>query len=510
MDYHSDDEGDSHDRHRARFEPRPVQVEEVEDEDLPMDRVGEDILAGQIRYERGPPPEEHGIRPFEANSDLEKLRRLELEEKGRLLAAEGAEARRGIEELHKLQMQNERRMHELLVAQKHREIKRRHQLITEEKRRVLDRMEAESRLSHLASYRQKIETEERLLGGTEKENHPNFDERCLKRVMEEEYRLLSLAAEKRQAFELESRVNLEKEQYLMSKAEAEQFRQHEQRLQIKMEEDMIIQEKKEAEQLQELRDRYLGNIGSGLWRQDPGNPHRNNIYVDEPTAYSPTFPHEDVGSRRPHAYHRTKRAGSPVSYRPRLTDDEYVSHKRPYDRSRRYIMPDSEEWNPRISLRSEPGLQHSRSRRVRDSRNPAREQETNSPTPPQRYLAPDHFQNRDGRVRDRDTRPITQTFEDVEGAGLSVNIPLRSTKMKGKQAVTLGQSDASPVDHPEAASWMQPDSVREVGNYTTQLRVIHASEYSISEIGTEKITLVCPSVPGQEKIDSTSVQALWL
>lgn len=98
------------------------------------------------------------------------------------------------------------------------------------------------------------------------------------------------------------------------------------------------------------------------------------------------------------------------------------------------------------------------------------------------------------------------TFDDVEEDGLSVSMPLNREVLATPMAA---RSDVSPLT-PEASAWEWPNINLSDGQSSTELFVVHASEYSTDEMGMGRTTLVCPAGPPKKQDTESAVQMRWL
>ena len=108
-------------------------------------------------------------------------------------------------------------------------------------------------------------------------------------------------------------------------------------------------------------------------------------------------------------------------------------------------------------------------------------------------------------IEDKDQDMYHITFDEVEKSGLSFSMPLN----KGILAVPAAAlGNASPLA-PEASAWKLSRMNLSDSQSSTELFVVHASEYSADEMGVGKTTLVCPAGP-QKQDTETAVQMRWL
>jgi hypothetical protein len=122
-------------------------------------------------------------------------------------------------------------------------------------------------------------------------------------------------------------------------------------------------------------------------------------------------------------------------------------------------------------------------------------------SPPSFYDLDPEPQEENDEVGHKDGISAPKIFEEVEKEGLSISLPVKENN--SMLAMGIG------VSHEESLAWKQP-VVHLAKGGSTDLRIIHASEYSVDETGRGKLTLVCPDGPRREEADSSSVQMRWL
>lgn len=99
-----------------------------------------------------------------------------------------------------------------------------------------------------------------------------------------------------------------------------------------------------------------------------------------------------------------------------------------------------------------------------------------------------------------------RTYRAVERAGLSVSLPLD----KGVRAVDITDGDGDDAAlTSEGKAWKGDKTVLSDGVSSTELRVIHAAEYSEDETGNGKTTLMCWDGPLEHE-HIRSAQMRWL
>lgn len=92
-------------------------------------------------------------------------------------------------------------------------------------------------------------------------------------------------------------------------------------------------------------------------------------------------------------------------------------------------------------------------------------------------------------------------FEQVEQEDLSISLSVK----RNKDTLTVNTG----MSREESLAWKQPTTRLSKGA-STELHIIHASEYSVDETGRGVLTLVCPDGPRRDDADSSSVQMRWL
>ena len=97
------------------------------------------------------------------------------------------------------------------------------------------------------------------------------------------------------------------------------------------------------------------------------------------------------------------------------------------------------------------------------------------------------------------------TYKALEKEGISFSMLLNKGVLAAPAAA---QDDPSPLA-PESSAWKLARTNLSDGQSSTELFVVHASEYSTDEMGTGKTTLICPVGP-QKQDTETAVQMRWL
>lgn len=101
---------------------------------------------------------------------------------------------------------------------------------------------------------------------------------------------------------------------------------------------------------------------------------------------------------------------------------------------------------------------------------------------------------------------LRQTYKTVEKEGLSVSFPLN----KGVRAIHIQDADDDVAAlTSEAKAWKEDKTVLTDGVSSTELRVIHAAEYSEDETGIGKTILMCLDGP-RDRESLQSAQMRWL
>lgn len=141
---------------------------------------------------------------------------------------------------------------------------------------------------------------------------------------------------------------------------------------------------------------------------------------------------------------------------------------------------------------------HHRARRAREPSTPSTASVDNSGNSDNTYDSSD-----DSSYFGSDNYRLT--YKALEKEGISFSMLLN----KGVLAVpAAAQDDPSPLA-PESSAWKLARTNLSDGQSSTELFVVHASEYSTDEMGTGRTTLVCPVGP-QKQDTETAVQMRWL
>lgn len=98
-------------------------------------------------------------------------------------------------------------------------------------------------------------------------------------------------------------------------------------------------------------------------------------------------------------------------------------------------------------------------------------------------------------------------FEDVERAGLSINLPVnKNSNMITTDLHAQGEGAAA---HAETVAWKDAKAILPDGALT-ELHVIQASEFSVDEKGIGRVVLVCPEGPRRGDNNESAVHMRWL
>lgn len=98
-------------------------------------------------------------------------------------------------------------------------------------------------------------------------------------------------------------------------------------------------------------------------------------------------------------------------------------------------------------------------------------------------------------------------FEDVERAGLSINLPVN--KNSNMITTDLDAQDEGAVAHAETVAWKDAKAFLPDGTLT-ELHVIQASEFSVDEKGIGRVVFVCPEGPRRGDNNTSAVHMRWL
>lgn len=108
---------------------------------------------------------------------------------------------------------------------------------------------------------------------------------------------------------------------------------------------------------------------------------------------------------------------------------------------------------------------------------------------------------------DWENNGMGKLFEDVERAGLSINLPVnKNSNMITTDLDAQGEGAAA---HAETVAWKDAKAFLPDGTLT-ELHVIQASEFSVDEKGIGRVVLVCPEGPRRGDNNESAVHMRWL